>query len=215
MVKEKNQPQSLLYAVSLGINNKNYLRIPGLDKFYGYDFIARDWVVPYGQGTHRDFLFKLDVHSHKSFMEFNATLTLKFSNPDDGFISVLDKPDDGSELRLSHHAPLNGYQPKMVKHFVRTMTEGSNPIRSDQNYFFRIRSKIDDEGNVESALYGKIHGDIKFGLGRKQKNGDIDSSISFIYYLNPDSNNTNLEYDSSKNLFKHLTDYEGLYGLTP
>ena len=78
--------------------------------------------------------------------------------------------------------------------------------RDDQNFFFRVRSETDDEGNITSALYGKIHGEILFTIGtlRNPKK----SSLSFTYYLNPDHNDTNLEFDLEKNLFKGLNSLE-------
>ena len=71
----------------------------------------------------------------------------------------------------------------------------------DNNYIFRIRSEEED-GKLVKALYGKIHGDIRFDP-REGKAG----AISFKYYLNPDYTR-NLEFDPKRNLFKNLKSFE-------
>lgn len=220
VLKKKIKPIPL-YAVKQGIDNEQSLAIPGLNEFFGYDLIARDWVVPYGQGTHKDFLFKLDVSKvdpkkgryGESF--FDVAFTLKFSNPGDGILSVMDKPNDGSELRLPHHAPVSGYQAERVWRYASTNKDNINPFPEDQNYFFRVRTEMDDKGNVTSALYGKIHGNIHFGISKRNAQNELEDHIAFIYYLNPKSNDTNLEYDPEKNLFEGLPPNMGKYGLKP
>ena len=63
------------------------------------------------------------------------------------------------------------------------------------NYFFRVRTVLNKAGEVESALYGKIHGD--FSL-------DHNGVFGFSYYLNPTPNDRNLEFDTRQNLFTKL-----------
>lgn len=205
VLKEIKKPIAL-YSVSQGVNNDHQLILPGVDQFYGYDLIARDWVVPYGMGTHKDFLFKLDVLHYESWKSYDAILTIKFSNPGDGLISVIDKPNDGSKLRLPHHAPVSNYQSELVQRISRTPMKIDRSFRNDQNYFFRVRTEMDDKGNITSALYGKIHGSIEFGIKKR--------NILFLYYLNPKPNDTNLEFDPKKNLFQGLSE-DYMYGLTP
>ena len=55
---------------------------------------------------------------------------------------------------------------------------------SKPNYFFRVRTVLDEHGNVKSALYGKIYGDF----------------MQFTYYLNPTPNDHNIEFDPPRNL---------------
>ena len=64
---------------------------------------------------------------------------------------------------------------------------------------------IDEGGKVKSALYGKIDGE--FGLDA------INSKTCFVlftYYLNPTSNDRNMEFNPQKNLFTDLTSDERL-----
>ena len=62
----------------------------------------------------------------------------------------------------------------------------------NRNYFFRVRTVLDEEGNVKSALYGKIYGDF----------------MQFRYYLNPTLNDRNVEFDPEHNLLEGLKSTE-------
>lgn len=202
VLKKKINPIPM-YAHRMDSVQSEYLpEIPVLDRFVGYDLIERDWVVPYGLGTHKDFLFKLEIHRFVNMFEHNLTLTLRFSNEDDGIQSYFDKPNEGSVLRSPHNAPSKGYESEIVVNRNRTRTKRFNVRdREDQNYIFRIRTKLDDKGQVESALYGKIYGNVRLdNVNLKDKTG----TVRFNYYLNPKQNDTNIEFDIEKNLFKDL-----------
>jgi len=59
-------------------------------------------------------------------------------------------------------------------------------------YYFRVRTKMDENGNVVSAHYGKIYGDF----------------MQFRYYFNPTPNDRNIEYDPKQNLLGGLQSFE-------
>ncbi len=71
--------------------------------------------------------------------------------------------NQGSELRLSAKAPSEGYVPEFSKGLSHTPGNGWKDNERDgnkeQNYYFRVRTVLDEQGNVKSALYGKIYGD--------------------------------------------------------
>lgn len=163
----------------------------------GYDLVESDWVVPNGKGTHADFILSLNKN-HIEDSDFRDVLTVTFTNPDDGIQSYYTAKDNASIFKTPYHAPLNNYQTKLVQIYENDPNKiFVNSFREDQNYFFRIRTEVDDKGNVISALYGKIEGNIKFGAPAKIKT----AWLKFKYFLNPTSNDTNLEFDKTKNLF--------------
>jgi len=207
VLKKKINPIPLYVHRMDFLMGKDLLVPPLLNRFVGYDLIARDWVVPYGLGTHRDFLFKLSKHRMLGRHDFHVTLTLKFSNSGDGIQSYYNDPSSGSSLYLPHNAPKSGYSSELIIN-RESSDNGIAPIpenlrnRDDQNYFFRIRTETDKSGNIVKALYGKIHGGIGL-FDFLDKNNT--AKLRFNYYLNPNQNDTNLEFDLKQNLFTDLS----------
>lgn len=182
--------------------------IPKEGASVGFDLQNGDWVAPYGKGEVVDIVFRLDRAPSRvvpgrygDTRLFDDRLTISFPNEDDGIQSVLLPHRGGrSNLRLPATAPENGYASNLVKRVAQEHDKPTSPnIEEDANYFFRVRTKKDDKGNLVSALYGKIHGDFSgFDYGK----------LTFTYYLNPESNDRNVEFDPTKNLFKNLSSLE-------
>ena len=169
-----------------------------------YDLLQGDWAAPYGQGKVADLIFKM-CRKLKGFSAdhnqlFEAIFTVTFTNPSDGIQPIFADPKTAGGLRLPRMAPADGYITNFVK--KRTSEDYSQDgklIRGDQNYFFRVRTKQNDDGKIISALYGKIHGEIKW---------DFMGCLQLTYYLNPTPNDRNLEFDPKKNLFQKLESVE-------
>lgn len=169
------------------------LEIPVSDKAVGFDLMESDWVSPYGKGKHPDMFFRLE-RKFISKDDFDGTLTVTFPNKYDGIQLVKYDRRRGSNFKLPRFAPEEGYQGKLVRTFSKKPKEPyRNSTEDDNNYVFRVRSEERD-GKLIRAMYGKIHGDIQFGM-RQHKT----ASIVFKYFLNPDYTR-NLE--SGKNLLK-------------
>jgi hypothetical protein len=194
--KIKN-PRALYIGGFTGGSKDSVVELPGTDKEYAYDLTAKDWVVPHGLGTHRDFIFKL-TRKNTGYNEYDHSFVLIFSNDGDGIQQHDADPVFGSRLRLPHEAPLDGYKSELIQRKASTFDHFiANDFPDDRNYFFRVRTIKDDKGNIESALYGKIYGNIDFS-------GKL---FTMLYYLNPDSNDRNLESDYKKNLFPSKQKY--------
>ena len=131
--------------------------------------------------------------------EFNAELTVTFPNKGDGIVVALSEPVTGSEFKTSRAAAPSGYNPELVLHYSDT----ERP-QSVFGYFLRVRTVLDQDGQIESALYGKIHGDFRFYPGTIAPT----SGMGFDYYLNPTPNDRNVEFDPQKNLIKDLKPLE-------
>jgi len=173
--------------------------IPDENRSIGFDLEKGEWVAPYGKGVNSDFVFSLH-RQIESQNDFENILTLQFPNEGDGIGEIIAEPVSWLSLRLSHNAPLIGYQPQWQKKVQYKLPEGFSftPKQSDnQNYYFRIRTILDDDGNIVSALYGKIHGQIDTAGYIAKK-----CTLTFTYYLNPTPNDRNLEFDPDKNLFE-------------
>jgi hypothetical protein len=199
-----------MYAKKVGVHKKDggQTALKTLEAA-GYDLEKGDWVLPFGKGETSDFIFRLETEPKRTAQNkfkhdvelFDAKFTLSFSNVGDGIQAVTGSP---SALRLSRVAPDRGYEPSLLRRNYRTKPDEPihSEIKENRNYFFRIRTRMDEQGNIISALYGKIHGDIEWGHG---------GWVRFVYYLNPTSNDRNMEFDPTKNLFKKLTSLEEVH----
>lgn len=199
----------IVNPVPMYVRNR-FFEIPQHDKEIGFDLMKADWVIPYGQGTHSDFIFKVD-RRYKNIDDFDATLTLTFSNKYDSIQLIKDDPGGdfnvGSRFRLPYAAPEADYQPKLVK----KTSEGArshNDYSDENNYIFRVRSELDKNGKLKQAMYGKIRGDIKFAPIGSLNGKEGLGAIGIHYYLNPDYTR-NLEFDPKRNLFISLPKREG------
>jgi hypothetical protein len=184
--------------------------------------MAGDWVAPDGKGQVADLLFNFARITNGVVKEgpYNRSdnflyrqlrdnsLTISFSNEGDGIQSVA---ATGGGLRLPREAPANGYSPKLIKRDFEiatntvVITSETKVVRHsdfnrDANYFFRVRTKTDGKGDITNALYGKIYGDFGENIGNGQ--------INFTYYLNPEPNSRNMEFNTKSNLFKNLSSLE-------
>lgn len=172
--------------------------VPNLDKPVGYDFEIGDWVGPYGKGVNADIFFTGHFDKHND-NESDFRLTVNFPKTGDG-IQEFNVPQyflhsKGSVLLSAQEAPTNGYQPEWIQTDNR---KPGKPVETNRdlnrNYYFRVRTKVDDRGNIVSALYGKIYGDF----------------MQFAYYLNPTPNDRSVEFDPKQNLMKNLKFNEGV-----
>jgi hypothetical protein len=174
------------------------IEIPAADAEFGYDLIEADWVAPHGKGKSPDFIFRVG-RRFNAYDDFNASLALTFPNKGDGIQIVVADPLYGSDLRLPRLAPTEGYQNRLV---INRSRHGSEVVGEDHlsptNYFFRVRTVLDINGNVISCMYGKIQRPLVVDLI-----GSKTATILFEYALNPDGT-PNMEFDIQKNLFKKL-----------
>ena len=193
VIKQIKSPVPM-YAKNLIVGLGGPLKLPSYDgNSYGYDLVIGDWVVPHGKGILSDFIFKFEGEfsdqPYGRLTNYDNKFRVSFSNANDGIIAWEGTSEAGrtygSELVSGYEAPKEGYQDTWVR---RTWKEkgGYHQTTSnmDRNFYFRVRTKVDEKGNIISAHYGKIYGDF----------------MSFIYYLNPTPNDRNVEFDPKRNL---------------
>lgn len=166
---------------------------PVFNEPVGYDLSVGDWVAPHGRGVITDLIFTGNIDK-KGDNDFDYKLTVSFPNLGDGIQEFTTPPvrffGDGSALRSSQLAPADGYQPEVIKTMSRHPGQPSNSDMNNEkkSYYFRVKTVLDEQGKVKSALYGKIYGDF----------------MQFRYYLNPTPNDRNVEFDPKQNLLKNL-----------
>ena len=184
---------------------KAQIEIPTVDKPIGFDLVKGDWVAPYGKGNGSDLVFQAQ-RRFVDWQDFDSSFKLTFSNVGDGLLPVNITSEQGSVLRMPAIAPESGYGPEISQFFNHTPSKRwEKSKKEDQNYYFRIRTARDENGKIKSALYGKIYGD--FSIDTINSKTMI---VSFQYYLNPDPNSRNVEFDPRQNLMKNLKPLEGV-----
>ena len=180
------------------VNDKKELAIPVLSKNIGYDLVTGDWVAPYGKGFSSDFIFNV-TKSVNTYNDFKCNLDISFSNPGDGILEVSLDLKYGSIFRSPYIAPEGGYKSNLSIDCSKGGNDKVTSYNQKQNYFYRVRTKFDNNGNIIDAKYGKIYGGISIYPYESET-----AYIFFLYYLNPDGTR-NMEYDRGKNLFNEFT----------
>ena len=178
-------------------------KVPVYGQAVGYDLMAGDWVAPYGKGSVADFIFNV-TGEYNSYDDRATRMTVTFSNAKDGIQSFKSLPLHneeplGSAFWSGYEAPVDGYESvyeyERILKYEKAGRKNASP-RIDLNFYFRVRAQVDGNGNVETAIYGKIYRDF-FCYYDHFKN---EIKVQFWYYLNPDGTR-NMEADTKKNLF--------------
>ncbi len=169
----------------------------------GYDLMVGDWVAPYGKGMESDFVFEITKRRVVSWMDFDASLKVKFSRVNDGFQKRAESLPGGSSFPWLYSAPENGYSNMLQVSVGYLPGKGYFATNESAACFFRVRSVTNAQGGIISAYYGKMPTPIRFDA-RDTKTG----WLNFSYYLNPTPNDRNMEFDPKQNLFTHLSSLE-------
>jgi hypothetical protein len=179
-------------------------QIPVLDQPIGFDLIEADWVAPYGRGKSSDFVFGI-IKRVRSFNDFGAELTVSFPNKGDGIQEMrIDASRASSELRSAQIAPHQEYVDRLVFREGNSRDGGEYGMKNEEkNYYFRVRTVMDDRGDIVSALYGKIYDGIEYFPVESKT-----AKVRFTYYVNPTPNDRGMEFDRKHNLFTNLKEVD-------
>jgi hypothetical protein len=136
-------------------------KMPAENKPCGFDLMVGDWVAPYGKGEISDFIFQLDrgsegiiTNRYGHIRLYDNKLTINFSNDGDGIQPLITMPHSG--LKSPRLAPLEGYQPTLVKRdALEKVTEPTphekefhitertiSDYQKDANYFFMANFRL-------------------------------------------------------------------------
>jgi hypothetical protein len=177
ILKKINRPVPM-YAKKVNVG------IPQMGSALGFDLVAGDWVRPHGKGASSDLLITAILDQREA--EYDYKLTIGFPNKGDG-IKAFER-SSYSELKSAQVAPIDGYDPEWVQ--TRSVKQGRPEVTNrDENrsYYFRVRTIMNEGGQIESANYGKIYGDF----------------MNFTYYCNPTPNDRGMEFDRKRNLLRN------------
>jgi hypothetical protein len=176
IVKRKKNPvvmESLHYTS---------IAVPATNVWLGIDMESFQWTQPYGNGKYDDMLLRFNYEMHDKYAVQWATMDISFTNNQYAGFYVLPK-HAYSEFKSPYHANANAVfsQTRTFRHeffnkYVNAIGEGDCMI-------FRTRTRVDEDGNLISAHYGKIYGLWEFSTMIRVKD----------MFFNPNPNDTNLE----------------------
>jgi hypothetical protein len=183
--------------------------IPAINRDLGFDLLIGDWVQPYGNGKTADLIIEALKPPHGSHDDV-IRLHLTFSNHEDGLIlkRLFSRNDYG--LRLPAMAPENGYSNRWEWQACSGTPESRpdwNVLKNgDQsvNFYFRVRTRRNVQGQIVSAMYGKVYEGVQFGSATYPDR----MPLHFLYFLNP-SGSRNTEWDVRSNLCANPGDVGG------
>jgi len=168
-----------------------------------YDLMSGDWLPPFGKGKVADLeiarLPRQELGEGRNGAgyrdrAFRDEVHIRFAGADNGLLEMPSCPGAGIMVRT---APESGYHPDYKCWRQRGLDlKWSESNTRDRNFCFRIRTRRDESGNIVEAYYGKIYHDIKPWHG----NNYTMRGVGFMYYLNPNSLDRNLEWDRKNNL---------------
>lgn len=188
-MRPKKRPVPMVFREG----HKSAFKVPTYDQPVGYDLEKQDFVSPHGKGVHPDLFFEFKRY-FKNSHNFDVSCEMTFPNKHDGIQECYFDESLRSSYRWPYLAPTNNYKPEVTWRSTRSNAEPvvHNFDEKRVNYIFRVRTRVDDEGNIVSACYGKIGG--PFGLGWAD-------SANWVYWFNPVPNEQSLEY-SGENLLE-------------
>ena len=169
------------------------------------DLVRGDWLPPVGNGVHADIIFTRLPHEDLGMgtningriaTSYRDSMAVEFPGKDNGLVEVTCSDTAGLMIR---NAPQDGYRSTYFcwKGRMKDL-QYSGHFNRGRNFAFRIRTQRDENGEISSAYYGKIYGDITF---KKLFGKPLTvASVTFLYYLNPTPNDRNLEWDMKHNL---------------
>jgi hypothetical protein len=216
-IMTEERKRDLQSMISAGKKVVAKLRKYHSDKIISYDLLKGDWLPPYGKGEVADVEFRSTVKITDKERKFRyATRRVEDVLFYDlgTVISMCSKEDALSTFEIEKNAgiKIRKAQENLVSSEIvnnRGMRKIINPkfrnewhceyysnFKESNCYQFRIRSKYDEKGDLKEAYYGKIYGD--FEIEGDDKKGL--TRISFLYYLNPNPLDRNLEWDMKNNL---------------
>lgn len=185
ILREIRNPVAMIY------NRRHLVEVQEFGRGFGFDFEKADWVKPYGLGEIPDAVITVSGHFNERD-DRTSTLMIEFMNEHDGIMVGEWFPE--SRLRSPHTAPEIGYHQEFSITFGRSKdghrVENFGSRETDPLLIFRVRTEVDDDGNIIRANYGKMEEGISFdGVWDRQ------SHINFRnLFFNPNSQCVSLEY---------------------
>lgn len=156
------------------------------DKWLDFDLEKGDFLPPVGNGSCSDMLVRFRLKGQMP-EDWSVAMDVSFTNhPHAGAYRL--KKDAWSDMKSAYCADTNAvYSPgfSFAYHHEKGVYPFSEKLGKDEYMVFRTRTKVDREGRLISARYGKLYGPWDFE--------DAGGSRIYKVFLNARDNDVNLE----------------------
>ncbi len=155
----------------------------------GFDLAVGDYVKPHGDGIQSDFYLRYAEEKCTNHWETCRTLKVSFPHGLDGAYRAYKNFHDKemrSDYQTCYHANTNANYQKEIVFDIDTRNAKktiNNSLNENQYLVLRIRTKVNEKGELTEARYAKILGLWAFGA----------DAMRFSVRMNPEANDTNLE----------------------
>lgn len=148
------------WAVKVFGENIHRHDIPVFDEWIDFDLEAGDWLPPYGAGKFSDVALRFNADIRKPRIDYTYRMEVSFTNNPHGGAYIL-KKDLFSNLQTAYIAETNGIYASELTFTTDCISD--KPVRlsyldRDSYLVFRTRTRVDDQGMLVGAHYGKICG---------------------------------------------------------
>lgn len=156
------------------------------DKWLGFDLEKGDFLPPMGVGSESDMLVRFRLNGRMPH-DWSIMMDVSFTNnPYAGAYRL--KKDGWSDMKSSYYADTNAvYQTDFTFKYCheKGVYPYSEKLNQDEYMIFRTRTKVDRDGKLVSARYGKLYGPWNFE--------DAGGSQIYKVFLSAKDNDANLE----------------------
>lgn len=132
-------------------------KIPVFEQWLSFDMECSDWLPPYGNGLHDDVILRFKKTLSDKRYDFGFTMEACFTNNPHAGVYVR-RNDEYSDLKTEYFANTNeAYQSNYIfsrENVNRKVTKRMG-IEADSYLVFRTRTRVDENGKLLGAHYGK------------------------------------------------------------
>lgn len=176
------------WGVKVFAGEQCHRKIPVFGQWLPFDMEVSDWLPPYGSGKHEDVLLRFKSEVRKRRIDYLYIMEACFTN--NAYAGFYCGPlNECSELKTDYIADTNAnYRSDYI--FSEEST-AMDPVKitglgMDQYLVFRTRTRVDEDGNLIGAHYGKFCRGW-YSNGKEVRHGDG--------CFNPVENDPNIEGD--------------------
>ena len=158
------------------------------NRWVGFDMKKGDFVAPMGCGKNADFEVKVEWDGHPAWESRYCCAEIRFPNPFTGGYYARNV----SESKFPTVYKANPVNPYKETH-IQIIDRNGNPhttrlaFTNDASFVVRVRSVLDEVGNIKMANYGNI---TRINIGPSRRGVAL---LRLEYVFNPTLNDTNLE----------------------